>query len=326
MLIGRDGGRGGEGDVGRGGGGKINAHMGELPAISSLLTSTSSPDILRILNPPSADRAQRQALIAQYAMPPHEEWRLSHRAGKPLTGQIIRSNHFLINPACLPSALHHYHVHLYKCEKDGSRSYTDFAAELDCSVTFSLLFNLAKTQGWKNCAYDGRSAFYSVKKLPIPDDGLCVDVHPSDTNGEPTKIRIHVKITYIQSILTNVGDISLQTLAGLKAAVLMPMRWMQVTSSEPAWHLLGTKAYRANQPPHPLTSNYVALRGYYAGLKSCMAGLALVVDMSVSCFLAGGSMIDAMWQGGGFNSYQDMIQSACISWMGDGSPMHDRRY
>jgi hypothetical protein len=36
-----------------------------------------------------------------------------------------------------------------------------------------------------------------------------------------------------------------------------------------------------------LSSGYILRRGYYAGLKVCMAGLLLVADMSVSCFLQG---------------------------------------
>jgi hypothetical protein len=36
------------------------------------------------------------------------------------------------------------------------------------------------------------------------------------------------------------------------------------------------------------------MRGYYAALKSCLAGLTLVSDMSVTCFLQGGQMINIM--------------------------------
>ena len=59
-----------------------------------------------------------------------------------------------------------------------------------------------------------------------------------------------------------------------------------------------------------LSKAYTAMRGYYAGLKTCMAGLVLVSDMSVSCFLAGGEMINMMWQAGGYSSFQDMLKEA----------------
>ena len=52
------------------------------------------------------------------------------------------------------------------------------------------------------------------------------------------------------------------------------------------------------------------MRGYYAGLKCCMAGLALVCDMTVNCFLSGGEMINVMWQVSGFRSLQDFCREA----------------
>jgi Argonaute linker 1 domain len=36
-----------------------------------------------------------------------------------------------------------------------------------------------------------------------------------------------------------------------------------------------------------LAPGFVALQGYHASLKCCMAGLVLVCDMNVSAFLAG---------------------------------------
>ena len=54
----------------------------------------------------------------------------------------------------------------------------------------------------------------------------------------------------------------------------------------------------------PLKSVYHALRGYYVGIKTCLAGLVFVSDMNVSCFLAAGEMINLMWQAGGFRNFQ----------------------
>ncbi len=53
---------------------------------------------------------------------------------------------------------------------------------------------------------------------------------------------------------------------------------------------------------------YACMRGYFLGLKACLGGLFVNCDMSVSCFLAGGSMIDLMGLAGGFRSPEDFIK------------------
>lgn len=52
------------------------------------------------------------------------------------------------------------------------------------------------------------------------------------------------------------------------------------------------------------------MQGYYAGLKCTVAGLYLVSDMSVSCFLTGGHMVNVMWQVGGYRNLEDMMRDA----------------
>ena len=52
------------------------------------------------------------------------------------------------------------------------------------------------------------------------------------------------------------------------------------------------------------------MRGYYAGLKTCMAGLVLVTDMSVSAFLSGGNMVELMCNVGGYRSVDDMLRDS----------------
>ena len=50
------------------------------------------------------------------------------------------------------------------------------------------------------------------------------------------------------------------------------------------------------------------MRGYYAGLKSCLAGLTLVSDMTVTCFLVGGPIINVMYAAAGYKSANDFLQ------------------
>ena len=63
---------------------------------------------------------------------------------------------------------------------------------------------------------------------------------------------------------------------------------------------IGNSTYRTNADNFRLNAAYVAIRGYYSSLKSCMGGLAMVSDMSVSCFLEGGEMVQMMMTLGEF--------------------------
>ena len=65
--------------------------------------------------------------------------------------------------------------------------------------------------------------------------------------------------------------------------------------------------HTTNHPPsHSVLTSLPP--GYYASLKSCMAGLVLVCDMNVSAFLAGGPLINVMMRVGEFRNLDDMLQ------------------
>ena len=80
----------------------------------------------------------------------------------------------------------------------------------------------------------------------------------------------------------------------------------------PEWFLVDTNAYCSTQNPFQLSPEYFAKRGYYAGLKTCMARLLLVSDMSVTVFLSRRSMIDLMCSMGGYRSQDDILHEATI--------------
>lgn len=54
------------------------------------------------------------------------------------------------------------------------------------------------------------------------------------------------------------------------------------------------------------------MRGYYVSLKPCLAGLVLVSDMTVTCFLNGGEMVNLMFQLAGYRTLQEFV-TACRS-------------
>ena len=66
------------------------------------------------------------------------------------------------------------------------------------------------------------------------------------------------------------------------------------TGDDPKWLVDGSKVFYRSSAPEHLTPTMVAMKGFYAHLKPCFAGLTLVIDMNVSPFLTGGPMIELM--------------------------------
>jgi len=52
------------------------------------------------------------------------------------------------------------------------------------------------------------------------------------------------------------------------------------------------------------------MRGYYVSFKPCLAGLVLVSDMTVTCFLNGGEMVNLMFQQAGYRTLPEFV-AAC---------------
>lgn len=130
-----------------------NRHMGENAGIMGLLTSTamSDRDILQVINPSAADRnrsdkldsastdigtkmgeislaANRERAVTN---PGHADWRNTPTIGKRLNfdTQVVRSNHFRIDPKGIVASMHQYVVHLYRFDRTGKEDTTDCAGE-----------------------------------------------------------------------------------------------------------------------------------------------------------------------------------------------------
>jgi hypothetical protein len=58
-----------------------------------------------------------------------------------------------------------------------------------------------------------------------------------------------------------------------------------------------------------LSETYIAQMGFKASFKSCLAGLVLICDITMSCFLAGGNMVDLMVVYGNFGSVDEMLRA-----------------
>lgn len=288
-------------------------------------TEMSDRAILAVINPPAAERV-RPVSTAQ--LPPHEAWRFSPRLGRALDPrtQIVRANHFQINTAGIPGALFQYAVHVYPFEfklKDFGKE--DTCGKEDSRILMALLLEVRKSHPeWEarpgfGMTYDGRSLIFTTLELPFtgtndqnePFHSQLVSLRNID-GAEGKRFRVNLTMTRrIVSPGTWSNNVDEALLLAMDSPLLSFARWGLV-KDVPDWFTVGSKAYRSTSEVFPLSQTlpYVAMRGYYAGLKSCLAGLVLVCDMSVSCFLTGGEMVNLMWQTGGYNSKEVFVREA----------------
>jgi len=82
----------------------------------------------------------------------------------------------------------------------------------------------------------------------------------------------------------------------------------ETVKDQPSWYVSGSKVFQARQAHESLGGAFIGLRGTYSSIRSCLAGLALCVDMTVSCFLFGASAIDVMWAAAGYRSADEMFR------------------
>ena len=59
-----------------------------------------------------------------------------------------------------------------------------------------------------------------------------------------------------------------------------------------------------------LTDSYVSMMGFHASLKICRAGLMLVTDIALSCFLEGGDFVELMAAACGFRNFEEPLRES----------------
>ena len=316
--------------------------MGEVSSIVALATSVGmlDRDILAVIEPPAADRNREKHLdlssslesaytVTSKMFPSHAEWRNTLRIGKTLnpTNQIVRSNHFLVDTRTIKSKLLQYAVQIYRFTSNGEEVTTDCAGEEDSRITTGLVILLRDNHpewGVGNgvgFTYNGRSIAYASSPLPLagqrndkPFHEEILRIRKIDGRESNTKFRITLTLTDT-ILMPNPTTVAWREvneeriLLALDTPLLSFARW-GVVEDTPEWFTFGSKAFKSNSRKLPLSPAYNAQRGYYAGLKTCMAGLVLVSDMSVSCFLNGGPLIDIMSICAGYRSVAEMYTDA----------------
>lgn len=338
------GGRG----VGRGGrGGGRNTSMSDSRSCLAILDDDTKgftdSNIMDVLHPTDLQSPVRVSGRVSY--PLMQEWRKDLPLGADLmdTGHCIRANYFTIDGSKVSQTIHQYSVKIFPYKKDGSLDEQDCAAreaKEDPRVTVSLLQALRDNHpNWSRnekgpigFAYDGFSTLFTSQSIFHPEMEITAahnDMgqlyleesvnlkHDKEEGGKKYKVvlaeicEVAVPKDGNWRDDTGVGSISYDLIRALDISILQFARWQQV-HDDPEWYVCGPKAFRARAETNNLgkTGVYKALKGYYVGLKTCLAGLVLVSDLNVTCFLACGEMINLMWQAGGFRDFQD-FHRAC---------------
>eukprot|EP01042_Synura_sphagnicola_P000316 gene316-329_t len=117
--------------------------------------------------------------------------------------------------------------------------------------------------------------------------------------SESSLKKYRITLTYLGSETTPGNDLAGWTIVdpriiGALDTSVQAYARKEIVSDSPSYFMVGSKVFSANGHYCNLSSAYCARRGYYAALKSCLAGLVLVCDMSVTSFLQGGDLVDLM--------------------------------
>lgn len=285
--------------------------MGELAALQALPRSSremSDAAVLAVINPPAADRNRNPGNVS---LPGHAAWRQSTPIGAPLdpTQHQVVTNHFRVDTSRIAGSIVHHHVHIFRVMPDGSRADRDSTVDGDQLANVALVLKLfTRHPEWsaRGYSYDGKSALFTSGPLGLPAQNAERQPFLSESIGLPslegvesTRLRFLVELTQVDVIPSpphgaeEWRNLDPRTLRALDTALTTFAR-NQSVHENPAWALVGQKVFSAKAPSYDLIGPYLARRGYYAAMKCCLAGLTVVVDMSVNSFLASGPILTVM--------------------------------
>eukprot|EP01034_Spumella_vulgaris_P023600 gene23599-29836_t len=345
---GRDGGRGG-GRGGGGRGGPHMGLNSNLIATIKTSDQCGDAAALLVINPSVADR-DRSSFHGEMEGPERffaglSALRLEGSAGHKLKSDdhIVRANHFLVDGSALPECIHQYSVSIIRLRREKESTTYDEADDMclgkvDRKHNLTVLkalrdkhpeWNLSQ-QGPVGVTYDGGAALYTSRPLNLPQMLESESSAQSYTEevfwpGSNT-MQFTVVLTHVRAMMLPAGHSHTtsgaewgdkchrQTINGLDVALFSFARWeeglVRHDDERSDWILNGTKAFRTNGTSFPLSPAFVGLLGYYASLKACVSGLVLVADISVTCFLTGGKLVDIMASLGGYRGVGDMAEDS----------------
>lgn len=337
------GGRGGGGFGGRGGGGRgsKNPHMGEMQSVTDLLRSDALMDdraCMRIMDPSIEDRFRDDLITGEgakkYFLPTMDRWRIADSVGVPV--QNIRTNFFVMDPRYLPTTIYLYNVAIYNKDDfqfptddetatvGSNSSRKDLSKEKDNQLNTKIVkafitgvdqMRRTSTGEKIGLSYDGKSSLYSSHALDLPFTVKGIYLAQVKVRRDYVVAISQVDAVDVPRTKEQWRDLGIKdraVLQGLDVALLSFARW-QLGEDDPRWLLSGTKVFQTNGQTFDFGGIYLGRIGYSSSLRTCMSGLSVVVEVSVSCFLKGGALLDIMAMIGSFRSVDDMVYSGSVS-------------
>lgn len=257
-------------------------------------------------------------------LPSHADWRFTNPVGKRLNGENeqVFTNHYHIDTSAIPPMIFGHSIHVFCVDKDDNTVSEDIAATEELTILASLILAVKKKnpQWDTSCmAYNGRSMAYTSRRLEfnsfnnegLPHQEEIVSLTKSD--GADSHKKYKVVITEVETFDAPVdwkqtSEIS-RVLNVLEISLSAFARY-DLVSATPAWFLVGSKIFPSEGEFQKLGEIYSIRRGYYIGLKTCMAGLCFVADMNATLFLTGGEMINLMMSGGGYRNLDEFVRES----------------
>lgn len=243
-------------------------------------------------------------------MPGHASWRNDTRTGALLPNQIV-TNHFKVdtsrksNSAPIPSTICQYHVTINKLivetETRHNVTNSDFTLKADQRILVAVMkqFFLNHYDEWSTIGitYDARSTVFATAALfPDANDNRLIEVIELNRDRYTVNVKFVLEM-HIPASTIDWTNLQFDIIRSLDSAIVNFAR-MQISDVEQTWFVDGSKAFRSDAEVVRFRYNpsYISMKGYYSSFKSCMAGLVLVSDISVSAFLSGGDLISLMMQ------------------------------
>jgi hypothetical protein len=270
--------------------------MGDVDSVMHMMkTDPNANDAacLRIINS-VLDTVTREQLIEKaasggranrnkYYLQPIENWRIAHQVGVILdnSNHIIRANAFKVNVSALPAKVYHYHVSIFRYDRENNLREEDLAKEKDTAMNIGIVKQvISEHKEWKlndrtndavGLAYDGRSSFYSTALLPLPHDSdghaatFDVTYPPNTPNNYFLAISL-VENGEVEIPRTNGENLFLRNLYGFKFLIIFI--FVQMRGEKEQIKLL-YKSWTLPWPVSHVGNNLKSIHnGFCLGIKS----------------------------------------------------------
>ena len=284
------------------------------------MNQVTNQQIVAVMNPEviSNDRQLHGEKVS--TVPKYEDWRYEPTT---LGAQVqVAANNFMISKANVVGEIYQHRIDIaviFKPRGDEPRSANkpiEDKRDVRIRVAVMNAFRNAHPE-WNDVGitFDGQNDIFSTRCLVSK-------THPSYV-AERESIEEEVSLAGRQFFVSlkdlsirldlqqkDFNNLPLDILRALGSVVFHFAR-KQVSDTNVTWVVDNSNAFRSdsNDLPSPIPQfmlGYIFKKGYKASLKSCVGGLALMVDMAVTCFLKGGELVKLMALVLGYRDVQEM--------------------